>query len=114
MGQSTKPKESEKLNDNMFREYFAPCIKLALMFQADTYENNNESDTHETNNNNVDPISRLSTDQYIYARLYQVSAALIDSSRVVELLSFSSRDADLRISVTKAKTRLGVAVGCVQ
>lgn len=30
MGKSLKSKESEKLNDNMFAEYFAPCIKLAL------------------------------------------------------------------------------------
>ena len=55
-----------------------------------------------------------STDQYMYARLDRLSAALIDSSRILELLSFSSRDADVRISVTTAKTRLAVAVGNVQ
>lgn len=30
MGKSVRPPESEKLNDNEFAEYFAPCIKLAL------------------------------------------------------------------------------------
>ena len=30
MGKSIRPLESEKLNDNEFAEYFAPCIKLAL------------------------------------------------------------------------------------
>lgn len=30
MGKSARPLESEKLHDNMFAEYFAPCIKLAL------------------------------------------------------------------------------------
>lgn len=43
-----------------------------------------------------------------------VSAALIDSRRTLELLSFSSRDVDLRLSVTKSKTRLSVAVGNLQ
>jgi hypothetical protein len=60
------------------------------------------------------PDSRSSTDQYMYARFDRISAALIDSSRIMELLSFSSRDTDLRISVTTAKTRLAVAVGNVQ
>ena len=30
MGKSVRPPESEKLKDNEFAEYFAPCIKLAL------------------------------------------------------------------------------------
>ena len=30
MGKSIRPPESEKLTDDMFEEYFAPCIKLAL------------------------------------------------------------------------------------
>ena len=30
MNGSCRPFESEKLNDSMFAEYFAPCIKLAL------------------------------------------------------------------------------------
>ncbi|KAL7543443.1 hypothetical protein ACHAXR_012723, partial [Thalassiosira sp. AJA248-18] len=104
MGKSIRPLESEKLNDNMFAEYFAPCIKLALMFQPNV----------DSDDNGAVSTSRSSTDQYMYARLDRISAALIDSSRIMELLSFSSRDADLRISVTSAKTRLGVAVGHVQ
>lgn len=54
------------------------------------------------------------TEQYAYARLDRISAALIDSSRIMELLSFSSRGADLRMSVTKHKTRLAFAVGNIQ
>lgn len=96
MGQSTKPSDSEKVNDNMFEEYFAPCIKLALLFQP-----------HQQ-------MERLNTDQYIFTRLDRISAAVIDSSRFNELLSFSSRDVDVRISVTKAKTRTSLTVGNVQ
>lgn len=96
MGQSTKPPDSEKVNDNMFEEYFAPCIKLALLFQP-----NQQTE-------------RLNTDQYIVTRLDRISAAVIDSSRFNELLSFSSRDVDVRISVTKAKTRTSLTVGNIQ
>ena len=58
--------------------------------------------------------SGSSSDQYLYGRLDRISAALIDSSRIIELLSLSSRDVDVRISVSTAKTRLAVAVGNVQ
>jgi hypothetical protein len=54
------------------------------------------------------------TNQYLYVRVDQISAALIDSSRTRELVSFSARDADIRYSVTTAKTRLAVAVGHIQ
>ncbi len=96
MGQSTRPPDSEKVNDNMFEEYFAPCIKLALLFQP-----NQQTE-------------RLNTEQYIFTRLDRISAAVIDSSRFNELLSFSSRDVDVRISVTKAKTRTSLTVGNIQ
>ena len=97
MGQSTRPHDSEKLKDNMFEEYFAPCIKLALLFKP-----------------NQQQTERLKTDHYIFTRLDRISAAVIDSFRFNELLSFSSRDVDLRISVTKAKTRTALTVGNVQ
>jgi len=97
MGQSTRPPDSEKVTDNMFEEYFAPCIKLALLFQPNHQET-----------------EQLNTDQYILTRLDRISAAVIDSSRFNELLSFSSRDVDIRISVTKAKTRTSLTVGNIQ
>lgn len=58
--------------------------------------------------------NRPSTCQYLYLRLDRISAALIDSSRIMELVSFTSREADVRFSVTSAKTRLAVAIGDVQ
>lgn len=110
MGQSIKPKESEKLRDDMFNEYFAPCIQLALMFKPHLDDTDRE-------NPQISPIgTRLSTDQYFYVKLDRLSAALIDSNRINigELLSFTSRDADLRVSKTKAKTRVSFSVGTVQ
>ena len=105
MGKSARPLQSEKLHDNEFEEYFAPCIKLALMFQPNV-ESEDYDAAHSSN--------KSTTNQYVYAKFERISAALIDSSRIMELLSFSSRDADLRISVTSAKTRISIAVGNVQ
>lgn len=105
MGQRIHPKESEKRRDDAFKEYFAPCIKLALLFQRDEID---RDDPH------ADSTNSLNTNQYIYARMYRISAALIDSSRALELLSLTSRDADIKVSVTKAKTRVAAAIGHVQ
>ena len=58
--------------------------------------------------------NRSRANQYLYMRVDQISAALIDSSRTRELALFSARDADVRYSVTTAKTRLAVAVGNIQ
>lgn len=58
--------------------------------------------------------NRSRANQYLYVRVAQTSAALIDSSRTRELALFSARDADVRYSVTTAKTRLAVAVGNIQ
>jgi len=105
MGQRIHPKEPEKRRDDAFKEYFAPCIKLALLFQRDEID---RDDPH------ADSASSLNTNHYIYARMNRISAALIDSSRAVELLSLTSRDADVKVSVTKAKTLVAAAVGHVQ
>ena len=93
----------------MFREYFAPCIKLALMFTP-------HSDDADEKTQQTGAIKRSSTDQYLYAKIDRISAALIDSNRIGigELVSFTSRDADLRISLGKSKSRLSFAVGNVQ
>jgi hypothetical protein len=48
------------------------------------------------------------------ADIGRVSAALIDSQRAIELLSFSALDIDVRYWVTKAKTRIGVSIGWLQ
>jgi hypothetical protein len=58
--------------------------------------------------------NRSRANQYLYVRVDQISAALIDSCRTRELASFSARDADVRYSVTTAKTRLAVTVGNIQ
>jgi hypothetical protein len=74
------------------------------------------SDAADGGNQPMNKMKRSSTHQYLYAKLDRLSAALIDSNRVSvgELLSLTSRDADLRISVTKAKTRVSFAVGYLQ
>jgi hypothetical protein len=113
MGLSAKPKESEKPRDDMFKEYFQPCIKLALMFKP--HSDDTDDDDTESYQISRRPY-RSSTDRYLYAKLDSISAALIDSNRISvgELVSFTFRDTDLRISVTKAKTRIGLGLGTIQ
>ncbi|KAL7555284.1 hypothetical protein ACHAWF_018921 [Thalassiosira exigua] len=116
MGKSMRPKESEKLQDSMFAEYFAPCIKLALLFRpnnVDSYDDDDDDDDGH-NGDGEHSSSRSRTDQYSYVKLDRISAALIDSCRSLELLSFSLCNADLRYSVTTAKTRVALAVGNIQ
>ena len=141
MGLSYRPKESEKLRDNMFQQYFAPCIQLALIWWPDSNEKSfmNEksekgSDVDADDGDESDRVSdRVSAtlavrgptgstqttdthgiETYFNADLGRISAALIDSQRAVELLSFSAVDIDVRYSVTKAKTRVGLVVGWIQ
>lgn len=113
MGQSAKPTESEKPRDDMFKEYFQPCIKLALMFKPHSDDTDDDDDTEDRQ---IGRPQRSSTDQYLYAKFDCISAALIDSNRISigELVSFSFRDTDLRLSVTNAKTRIGLGLGTIQ
>jgi hypothetical protein len=83
--------------------------RLALMFKphVDDTDEEDQQTRHK---------KRSSTEQYLYAKLDCLSAALIDSNciNIGELLSFACRDADLRISITQSKTRISVAIGNVQ
>jgi hypothetical protein len=130
MGLSARPHESEKLRDNMFQQYFAPCIQLALIWWPDRKESSEkESVTEDSEQHSEQPSAALTVpgptgksnptdapviENYFNADIGRISAALIDSQRAIELLSFSAIDIDVRYSVTKAKTRLGLVVGWIQ
>ena len=126
MGLSNRPKESEQLRDNMFQQYFAPCIQLALIWWPD----GNKPDDKEAEGSYSESSSGALAvrgpsgsapatmtpliQNYFNADVGRISAALIDSQRAVELLSFSALDIDMRYSVTKTKTRIGLVVGWIQ
>jgi len=132
MGYSTRPAESEKVSDNLFTQYFAPCIKLAIIWQPDSY-----NEAYETNlatsaigstssihapsphsddkpRHDAEQDDQAVTKTYVQGYADSISASLVDSARAKELLSFCSTDIDVRYSVTMPKTRLGVAVGWIQ
>ena len=119
MGYSTRPPESEKVSDNLFNQYFAPCIKLAIIWQPDSYNEAYETNlatsrvglNHSSSRHSDD---RSVTKTYVQGYVDSISASLVDSARAKELLSFCSTDIDVRYSVTMPKTRLGVAVGWIQ
>jgi hypothetical protein len=139
MGLSSRPNENEKLRDNMFQQYFAPCIQLALIWWPNSNEKSvmnekSEKGSYSDDGDESDRVSdRLSAtlavrgpsgstqmtdtpamETYFNADIGRISAALIDSQRAVELLSFSALDIDVRYSVTKTKTRVGLVVGWIQ
>jgi hypothetical protein len=120
MGLSSRPKESEQLRDNMFEQYFTPCIQLALIWWPDRGSEGRKS-YNSSNSMNVNTTASskraLSTpiiENYFNADISRISAALIDSQRAVELLSFTATDIDVRYSVSKTKTRVGLVVGWIQ
>jgi hypothetical protein len=51
---------------------------------------------------------------YFNLDLARISASLIDSERAFELLSFNALDLDVRLLVTKAKTRMGLSIRWLQ
>ncbi|GKY92544.1 hypothetical protein MPSEU_000224700 [Mayamaea pseudoterrestris] len=131
-GLSYRPPESEKLNDSMFKEYFAPCIQLSILWFPDSVISNNEEHfenhlSQPSHDGSVSTISKaesrkipskangeLSVQQYFYADIGRISLALIDSQRAFELLSLSISDIDLRYWTTKAKTRYAISIGWLQ
>ena len=127
MGLSSRPPESEKMGDDMFQQYFAPCIQLALMWWPDDRDMGDERLEQEMSDNQGDGSVSLAqggaapdkdsntlTNTYFNADIGRISAALIDSERAKELLSFSALDIDLRYSVTDAKTQMGLVIGWIQ
>jgi hypothetical protein len=129
-GLRLRPPESEKKSDDLFHEYFAPCIQLSISWWPDVEaggSSNEESDessiphggrtlqsTERQNATQSGANASPMVKNYFNADIGRVSAALIDSQRAIELLSFSALDIDVRYWVTKAKTRIGVSVGWLQ
>ena len=74
------------------------------------YHNENQENHFRQDRSAAPPL----TETYFQANIKSLSAALIDSFRATELLSFSSTDFDTRYSVTKSSTRLGFALGWMQ
>jgi hypothetical protein len=127
MGLSSRPKESEKIRDNMFEQYFTPCMQLALIWWPDKKDSSNDGSgskmsvnlSNSISSHRSAPILKHTTttpviQNYFNADISRISAALIDSQRAVELLSFAATDIDVRYSVSKTKTRVGLVVGWVQ
>ena len=121
-GMSTRPLDTEKTDDSMFRDYFTPCIKLAVSWSPDEAEgtstegslHNLHSHTQDCKNSNISSLSQPLVTNYINADIGRISFSLIDSQNSCELLSLCIHDIDLRYWTTKSKKRLGMTVGWIQ
>jgi hypothetical protein len=117
LGHSSRPFESEQIRDNMFVQYFTPCVKLALIWQPNEDGSDDENDARnrrqvarDANALSEPPVAET----YCNADVGRVSLALIDSQRAVELISLYVTDIDVRYSVTRAKTTSGLFLGNIQ
>ena len=111
-GLSFRSPESEQMDEKSFKNYYMPCIELALFWHPDQ-ESLNEEEVHGqpyATQLQMHALPRV----YFNADLARISAALIDSDRAVELLSFNALDLDVRFLVTNIKTRMGVSIRWVQ
>lgn len=120
-GLSVRPPDTEKNSDSDFKEYFAPCIQLALFWSSDSGDvvDNKENDSIREVSHTQEfkfATNRRSpfVKNYLNADIGWISAALIDSQRACELISLNVKDIDLRYLVTSAKTRMGLTVGWLQ
>jgi hypothetical protein len=131
MGLSSRPPESEKEQDSMFHQYFMPCIKLAIIWHPAA----SEVSLTDQSPGLINPGSGISSvysqllssglnksgensssliNQYFNGDLGTFSASLISSQGAKELMTLNLADVDVRYSMTKSKTRLGLVVGWVQ
>jgi hypothetical protein len=113
MGNSCKPLEREQLQDSLFANYFTPCIKLALVWQPNQEQSVSVTSPSETDDQYLEDEMPL-TEKYVNADFARISMSLIDSQRAIELFSLAFSDIDVRFSVTKGKTRVGLVIGWIQ
>lgn len=125
MGLSIRPRESEQVRDNMFQQYFAPCIQISLMWWPDNQgpgeldlETNASTTVRErsrrTESEGPAVLKTPAIESYFNADFNRVSVALIDSQRAVELLNLSLIEIDFRYAVTRTTSRIGLVVGWIQ
>lgn len=125
LGNAHRPAESEKVTDDSFHDYFAPCIRLELVWVPENVRRVEVGANYTGSGQDTRPILDLSGEtkaafgsplvtNYVICDIGCVSAALIDSQRAFELLCMSASDIEARYWSTKAKTRIGITVGRLQ
>lgn len=116
-GLSHRPPESEKRDERGFKDYYKPCMQLALFWHPDKefeYDEDEDEDELAVEGSDLPSSSSGVVKSYFNVDLACLSAALIDSDRAIELLSFTVLDLDVRYWITNAKARLGVALYWLQ
>lgn len=109
-----RPIDTEQTRDDLFNEYFAPCIELELLWSPESDENLNETNGSSMESNPERGGSLRFVKNYLTCNISSVSFALIDSQRGRELLSISLQDISTRYWETHAKSRFGFAAGSIQ
>ena len=120
-GESLKPLESEKLTDREFDDFYTTCIKLKLTwepFSNDQLEGSQSSGHLEGGTRQAKKKRKgRETDKvkrYAMISLGSISASLIDSTEMSELLTLSVSDFGLRYADTERTTKIGATIGWFQ
>lgn len=109
---SQRSVHTEVEDSSIFTQNYTKCIKLAMWWELD--KQNATYFSNPTNDDEGNDTSRNIAKSYLNADVNGISAAIIDSFRARELLSFAFTNIDLRVLVTKPKTWLGFAMGGIQ
>lgn len=105
-----QPPEAEQIDETNFKDIYRPCIQLAVSWSSDKER---ERPLGRGRRRTMHTVASA-VNSYLKADISRLSAALIDSERSFELLSFNVLDIDAKYWVTSAKTRLALSVYWVQ
>ena len=122
MGTSFVSNESEKESDETFTRFHTPCIKLALLWEPDSFEeewtSSNVATKAELEANSPELTNRARIEStirgYHYAEIAGITASLIDSFRSLELFSISLEQIDVKHFLTETKAHLKATLGWLQ
>jgi hypothetical protein len=104
-----KPPEVEQPDETKFRDIYRPRIQLAIFWTEDKNGGKRLTPKQRIMCTGASPVSF-----YVKADIPRLSAALIDSERSLELLSFNIMDIDARYWITDAKSRLCLSASWTQ
>jgi hypothetical protein len=130
LGLSSRPLETEKTSDCLFREYFQPVLKLQLIWLADDEESQADEQhvsCHESMLQGSAGWEPVATEpepkkeaaeslvaMYSFADFFRFSLSLIDNQRSFELLNLSLSGIGFKFWLTLSKTRLNATIEWIQ
>jgi hypothetical protein len=106
----SKPTECEQVSDNLFHDYFAPCVQLSLHWTPDKLREPELQALQASVKHGDHPLVKW----YCSTSIRKLSLALVDSERAAEVLSLHLLGLGVTCLETKANTRASLALDWLQ